>query len=93
MSRIVAKFNPQAYAIHYKNGIVSFSKNDSVLVNFENKEVKGKIVEFNPESESVLILTETNIKPIKIHSKNILRKSWNIEKNEFYACKTIKFIL
>lgn len=74
LKRLLFAFNPDTYAVYYKNGVSSFSSNDSVLFKVNDIEEKGIIVKFIPDSQSIFLKTETNPDGIAINPQNILKK-------------------
>jgi hypothetical protein len=43
-TRLVFKFDEDSYAVHYKNGIVTLSENDTVILKTHNQnEEKGRL--------------------------------------------------
>jgi hypothetical protein len=73
--RLLTAFSPKTYAVYYKNGVSTFSKNDIVLFKTNSHEEKGTILDFIPESQSILLKTDVYPDGIPINPSNILRKA------------------
>lgn len=75
LKRLLFAFNPDTYAVYYKNGVSAFSQYDSVIFQTNSHKEKGVILDFIPESQSILLKTEVYPDGIPINPSYILRKA------------------
>lgn len=73
--RLLVAFSPNTYAVYYKNGVSTFSQNDAVLFKTNSHEEKGTILDFIPESQSILLKTDIYPDGIPVNPFHILRKA------------------